>query len=322
MATNNHSNAQKNSHPENDLGLGNQLTGSFRLIDENGKFKAKRKGQFFWHPYQDLLEMSWFKFHLVIFSFYAVVNAFFAFAYYSIGVESLSGEHYNDFWREYFKCYFFSVQTLTTVGYGAVAPMCFFSNALAAFEALTGLLIFALITGLYYAKFTRPKAKILYSSNVNISPFKDGVNGVMFRMVNQRNTDLIDVSIQLTFSWVAADESGVKRRHFQPLDLERSKIALFPLNWTIVHPIVENSPFYGKKIEDFEGINAELLAFVTAYDITFGQMVQSRKSYQYTEMNFGKKFLPMYYADEKYGSIIEYEKINDVQEMALFDYLP
>jgi inward rectifier potassium channel len=321
MAKNHRFNTDKSIHPENDLGLGNQLTGNYRLLDENGKFKAKRKGKFFWHPYQDLLEMSWFRFHLVIFLFYAVVNALFAFIYYNIGVESLSGEHYNDFFSEYFKCYFFSVQTLTTVGYGAVAPLCFLSNVVAAFEALTGLLIFALITGLYYAKFTRPKAKILYSSMANISPFKDGINGVMFRMVNQRNTDLIDVAIQLTLSWVEDDPHGVKRRHFQPLELERSKIALFPLNWTIVHPITETSPFYRKKLEDFKDINAELMAFVTAYDITFGQMVQSRKSYQYSEMNWAKKFLPMYYADEKYGSIIEYEKINDVQDMDLFDYV-
>jgi inward rectifier potassium channel len=321
MAKNHRLNTDKSNHAENDLGLGNQLTGNYRLLDENGKFKAKRKGQFFWHPYQDLLEMSWFSFHLVIFIFYAIVNAFFALIYYNIGVESLSGEHYNDFFSEYFKCYFFSVQTLTTVGYGAVSPICFFSNVVAAFEALTGLLIFALITGLYYAKFTRPKAKILYSSMVNISPFKNGLNGVMFRMVNQRNTDLIDVAIQLTLSWVADDADGVKRRHFQPLELERSKIALFPLNWTVVHPIIETSPFYGKKLEDFKDINAELLAFVTAYDITFGQMVQSRKSYQHSEMNWAKKFLPMYYADEKHGSIIEYEKINDVQDMTLFDYV-
>jgi inward rectifier potassium channel len=308
-------------NPDNDLGLGNQLTGNYRLIDANGRFKAKRKGRFFWHPYQSLLEMSWFRFHLVIFLFYGIVNALFAFVYYFIGVDSLSGDHYNDFFSEYSKCYFFSVQTLTTVGYGAVAPICFVSNIFAAIEALTGLLIFALVTGLYYAKFTRPKAKILYSSRANISPFKNGLNGLMFRMVNQRNTDLIDVEAQMTLSWIEEDDDNIKRRRFQPLELERTKIALFPLNWTVVHPINEKSPFYGKTLEDLRESNAEVLVFIRAYDITFGQMVQSSKSYQYADMNWAKKFTPMYHADEKDGSVIDFEKIDDVHDAELFKFV-
>ena len=176
----------KNQQQDNDLGLGNQLTGAYRMVDKNGNFRVKRKGISVWHPYNSLLKMSWTKFHIMIFAFYGVVNAIFAYIYYLIGENALSGEYFTSFYPQYTKAFFFSVQTLTTVGYGAISPNCFWSNSVAAVEALIGLLIFALVTGLYYAKFTRPESKILYSEKMLFSPYKEDINGLMFRMVNQR----------------------------------------------------------------------------------------------------------------------------------------
>jgi inward rectifier potassium channel len=304
--------------PDNDLGLGSQLISPYKMIDKNGNFRVKRKGEFYIHPYQWLLEMSWFRFHLVIFGFYTFVNLIFASIYYLIGVEGLSGEHYPDFFNEFAKCFFFSVQTLTTVGYGAVAPICLISNIAAATEALIGLLIFALVTGLYYAKFTRPNAKILFSNSINISPYKDGLNAAMFRIANQRSTELIEVEVQMTFSWVEENETGVQLRRFFPLDLERSKIMLFPLNWTVVHPITENSPFWQKTQEELTAINMEILCFIKANDVTFGHQVKASQSYQMKDLLWARKFIPMYYPDADEGSILHLNKINDTVEATLY----
>lgn len=310
----------KNQQQDNDLGLGNQLTGGYRMVDKNGNFRVKRKGAFVWHPYNSLLKMSWFKFHVIIFAFYTIVNAIFAFIYVEIGENALSGLYFSSFFPQYTKSFFFSVQTLTTVGYGAISPNCFWSNTVAAVEALIGLLIFALVTGLYYAKFTRPKARILYSTKMLFSPYKDGINGLMFRMVNQRSSQLIDLEVQVTFSWVEPTQSGTLTRRFQSLTLERSKVMLFPLNFTVVHPISLESLLYGKNIEDMKAMNAEFLVFVKAHDVDFGQQVQSTVSYQWQDMEWAKKFIPMYYADESEGSVLDLEKISETIDMPLTPY--
>lgn len=310
----------KNQHLDNDLGLGTQLVGAYRMVDKNGKFRVKRKGAFVWHPYNSLLKMSWTAFHTVIFAFYTVVNAFFAFLYVLVGENALSGEYFSSFYPQYTKCFFFSVQTLTTVGYGAISPNCFWSNTIAAVEALIGLLIFALVTGLYYAKFTRPVSKIMYSEKMLFSPYKDDINGLMFRMVNQRSSQLIDLEVQVTFSWVETSADGLMTRRFQGLPLERSKIMLFPLNFTVVHPITTESLLYGKTFDDLMAIKAEFLVFVKAHDIDFGQQVQSSISYQSHDISWAKKFVPMYTVDENEGSVIDLEKISEVIDKPLAPY--
>jgi inward rectifier potassium channel len=309
------------NHPlDNDLGLGNQLVGAYRMVDKNGKFRVKRKGTSVWHPYNALLKMSWTAFHVVIFAFYTVVNAIFAFLYVMIGENALSGEYFSGFYPQYTKCFFFSVQTLTTVGYGAISPNCFWSNTIAAIEALIGLLIFALVTGLYYAKFTRPVSKIRYSEKMLFSPYKEDTNGLMFRMVNQRSSQLIDLEVQVTFSWVETSNEGSMTRRFQGLSLERSKIMLFPLNFTVVHPITTDSLLYGKTLDDLMAIKAEFLVFVKGHDVDFGQQIQSSISYQTHDMSWAKKFVPMYTVDENEGSVIDLDKISEVIDRPLAPY--
>jgi inward rectifier potassium channel len=304
--------------PDNDLGLGNKVTSNTRLLDKSGKFPVFRKGEKIWmHPYQRLLEMSWLRFHILIISFYVFVNFLFALAYVAIGKEALSGEYHGVFMADFFKAYFFSIQTFTTVGYGSVSPICFTSNMIAAFEALFGLLIFALATGLYYAKFTRPESRIKFSDIALISPYKDGMNGLMLRMINNSHSELIEVEAMITYSWLHVDKDGIKRRSYQQLVLERNKVSLFPLNWTLVHPIDEQSPLWGKTLEDLVRTNAECLVFVKGMNTTFGQTVQATSSYLANEVLWGYKFEPMYYADEVYGTILEMDKINKIHMASL-----
>ena len=298
---------------ENDLGIGNKIVANTRLIDKNGQFRVHRRGEKIWmHPYQRLIEMSWLRFHVVIVSFYIIINIFFTLGYVAIGEKALSGEYHGSFFAEFFKAYFFSVQTFTTVGYGSIAPMCFASNVIAAFEALSGLLIFALATGLYYAKFTRPKSKINFSDIAVVAPYKENLRGFMLRMVNHSYSNLIEMEAIITYSWLQKDKEGVLRRSFLPISLERNKVALFPLNWTLVHPISEESPLFGKKAEDLISENAEFIVFTKGLDTTFGQMIQATASYSASEVIFEHKFEPMYYSDDTYGTVLELDKINSI----------
>lgn len=310
-----------NSVENNDLGIGSQVVTNTRLIDKNGKFRVERRGINIWtHPYQRLIEMSWLGFHVFLFSFYLIINALFAFVYVAIGENALTGEYKGAFATDYFKAFFFSLQTFTTVGYGSISPACFVSNAVAGFEAFMGLMIFALATGLYYAKFTKPNPKIKFSDIAVVAPYKENLNGLMLRIVNHSTSQLIDVEAFITYSWLNKDAEGKMRRSFKALTLERVKISLFPLNWTIVHPIDEESPLWGKSAEILIEENAELIVYIKGHDITFGQMIHTNGSYLNTEILWGKKFVPMYYAHENQGTILELDKINDTLDKPLFSF--
>jgi inward rectifier potassium channel len=296
---------------ENDLGLGTKITeNNIRLISKQGNYRITRKGDNSWtHPYQALVEMPWSHFLLCTVLFYACINFIFAMLYMAIGTHGLSGEVYPDFWQNFEKAYFFSAQTFTTVGYGAVAPVCISANGLAAMEALVGLMVFALATGLFYARFSRPSIKIGYSEKILITPYK-GITALMFRIVNQQHTQVIEVEVQVTMSYLEVI-NGTKQRLYKTLSLERNRVSLFPMNWTIVHPIDEDSPMSGWSKEALKEKSIEIIIFIKAYDATFAQQIHSNGSYIFDEFVWDKKFASMYYADEELGTtILEMDKLN------------
>ena len=152
----------------------------------------------------------------------------------------------------------FLQRALTTVGYGRVAPVGIPASAIAAVESLVGLLGFALATGLLYGRFSRPRAKIVHSKNMIMAPYKEGV-GLMFRIANGRKTQLIDVEVLVTLSRIEI-EGGKEIRRFYPLELERSRIAMFPMAWTIVHPVSEGSPLHAKTQHDLQRRHGDLVS--------------------------------------------------------------
>ncbi len=158
------------------------------------------------------------------------------------GVESLNISKQLGSLDDWANSFFFSVQTFTTVGYGAMNPEGISANLIAGLCALTGLITFALVTGLVYARFSRPKAQVLFSSNAIIAPYKSG-KAVMFRIANMRNNQIINLETKFLMCWIAENE-GHKIRKYDSLNLERSNAFMFPLNWTIVHPIDEKSPMW------------------------------------------------------------------------------
>lgn len=283
---------QRNQEVTNDLGLGNKVTNG-RGVNKDGSFNVVREGVPHFKPYElyhTVISMSWSKFMLGVLIYYVLVNLVFATIYYFIGMESLAGiaEQANEGER-FMEAFFFSSQTLTTLGYGRIAPVGAMASTVAAIESMIGLLGFALATGLLYGRFSRPMAKILYSQHAVVAPYKD-ISGLMFRVVNQRSNQLIEVECDVTLSML---RPGQNIRTFLPLTLERRKINLFPLSWTLVHPLEEDSPIYGMTREDMIAHDLEIIILIKAFDDTFSQTIYSRSSYKAEEIVWGSKFLPM-----------------------------
>jgi inward rectifier potassium channel len=296
----------------NDLGFGNKATGSERLMNKDGSYNVVRKGHYIWTPYQNLVEMDWGQFFALVFAFYFVVNLFFATVFFLIGADQFNGVRAETGMASFFDLFFFSAQTLTTVGYGFLSPKGVLANAVASVEALMGLMAFALATGLLFARFSRPKARIAFSKNALISPYKDG-KALMFRIANLRNNNLINLEVRITMAWIEV-VNGVRHRRFAPLTLERDKVVLFPLNWTIVHPIDESSPLYQKEGPDLNDMQPEIVILISGYDETFAQNVHTNSSYAAADLVCNAKFLPMYFEEEGHITL-QLDLIDEYQVM-------
>jgi inward rectifier potassium channel len=202
------------------------------------------------------------------------------------GLEHVSPQH------DFMEAFFFSSQTLTTVGYGSVSPKGLSSNIIASFEALTGLLSFALISGLMYGRFARPRARVVFSENLLVSPYRDG-KALMFRMVNARRSELIETEVQVIITINQLGDDGAMARKFYTLQLELNKISFFSLSWTIVHALTEDSPLFGFTQEDIINGNLEVLVLVKGTDEANHQIVYARRSYIAEDMVWNARFKPI-----------------------------
>jgi inward rectifier potassium channel len=283
---------------DKDLGLGSRVTeeSRTRFLNRDGSYNVKRSGLPFLemlNPYHALLEMSWLKFNFAVLGAYTFGNIIFAVAYMLCGEGALAGGSFGQSLTGRFEeAFFFSVQTLSTIGYGSVSPHGLAANFVVAAEALTGLLGFALATGLLFARFSRPRAEILYSKNALVSPFRGG-QALMFRIVNHQTNELIEVTASVTLSRVE-NKGGRPTRMFYRLELERPKVTFFPLHWVLVHPIDESSPLWGYNEKTFCDADSEVLVLINAIDETFSSTVYSRSSYKDEEVIWGAKFSDMF----------------------------
>lgn len=217
-----------------------------RLINPDGSTNLRKRGIPIWERisiYHTMLQMKRSYFFLTIIVFYTTINLFFAFLYLFTGVQHLSGASGSQaFTDKFLEAFFFSSQTITTVGYGRVSPEGMVTNIIASTESLTGILSFALVTGLIYGRFSRPRAYLIFSPNILIAPFKEG-KALMFRIATYKNNHLTDVEANITLA-LHVKENGKTVTRFYPLGLELAKINSLALSWTLVHHINEDSPLF------------------------------------------------------------------------------
>jgi hypothetical protein len=202
------------------------------------------------------------------------------------------------------------------VGYGHISPSGFLTSLLAAVEALIGLLSFAIATGLFFGRFSKPTAFLKFSHNALIAPYGE-TKGLMIRITPFKNTNFTDAEAKMTLG-MSVEENGAKTNKFYSLALELERINALTLSWTLVHPITENSPLYNLTKEDFDNIHGEILVFIKTFDDMFSNTVAIRTSYTFEEVIYGAKFEPMYTrSTDKSKTILDLDKLNAFTNVTL-----
>ena len=301
----------------NDTGFGASSSGSVgRFVNRDGTFNLRKEGLPVWQRlslYHTMLNLSTWKFFLAIIVFFFGVNLIYTGVYLLLGVDEFVGVIGGSKWQVFKEIYFFSTETFTTVGYGRVNPIGDGANLVASLEALNGFLYLAVFTGLIYGRFSKPKAYLAFSDYATVAPFQDKT-GLMFRFVSyKQNHTLTDVEVKLTCA-LLVQENGNSAYKFFNLPLERSKVENLPMNWTVVHPIDENSPLLGLSETDMRDADVELYVLIRGFDDVFSNFVLSRTSYTYHEIKFNRKFVPMY-RETGTTTILELNKLSESVEV-------
>lgn len=295
--------------PPTDLGFGSVITRrrGYRLINRDGSFNVRVRTGNWWRTlfsYHALLSMSWPRVFALLIAGFLATNAIFALAYLACGPGALVGE---ERLGPTARAFFFSVDTLATIGYGNVVPGTLVANVIVAVESLVGLLGLATAAGVVFARFSRPNADIRYSAHAVVAPYRD-ITAFEFRVVNGRRSQLINVSATVNMSRFEGDGANRQRR-FRQLALERSTVAFFPLNWTVVHPIDPQSPLWGWDGPRLLESEAEFDVLLTAVDETFAQTVHSRSSYTAEEVLFGHRF-EMMFVEAANEYVIDFDRLD------------
>jgi inward rectifier potassium channel len=286
--------------PTSDLGFGRVLSSQreLRLINRDGSFNVERRGRGLrsFLAYSNLVSTTWSRFFLFVAIAYLLLNGCFAVLYDACGPGGLVSTLNIGISSPFLKAFFFSIHTSATIGYGTIVPVGVPTNILVALESVVSLLGLAVVTGLVFARFSRPVADILFSKNAVMS-WIGNLRAFEFRIINSRNNQIIDLQCRLLVSRFETNASGAAVRRYYPLNLERESVVFFPLSWTVVHIIDKQSPLYGVTRDELCASGAEFLILLTGMDETFSQVVNARSSYRADEIIWDAKFADIFAYD-------------------------
>ncbi len=294
-----------------------------RLLKRNGvksyvgfrpdrRFQVLRKGssRFYWKdPYHWLLTISWAQFLTVIAIVYVAANVLFALAYLA-GGDGIENARSGSF----FDAFFFSVQTMASIGYGAMYPRTTYANIIVTIEALAGLMGLAMGTGLMFARFSRPTARVLFSRVAVITSY-NGLPTLMFRAANERHNQILEAQVKVTMLRDEVTSEGQAMRRYHDLKLVRSETSVFALTWTVMHVIDEKSPFYGMTPESLAQENLELIVTLTGLDETVSQTINARHSFIAKEILWNMRFVDILSVMPDGSRCVDYSRFHDVIPM-------
>ncbi len=302
--------------PENkgdEFGFTNQANqNTKRIINKDGSFNLIRVGEKR-SLFHNLVTMGWWKFFAIVFSSYIVINTIFAILYMIIDPVGIGMTQDYQVKNHFLVSYFFSAQTMTTVGYGSLYPLTGAVSVVASVEALIGLMSFAIFTGLMYGRFSKPSHGIRFSKNILYTPYKQGF-ALMFRIANERDHNLTELETRVLMN-IIVEENGRSNRKYQNLSIENAKITYFPMNWTIVHYIDDTSPLFGWSAEDYITSQMELLVMIKGYNETSAQSIHAKSSYHGSEITWDAKFKLPYYFREDGVTVFELDKIDEFEKL-------
>jgi inward rectifier potassium channel len=246
--------------------------------------KGQDNGRFL-DLYHNILTVSWPWFFFQLAAVFGVTNLVFAMLYVldRNGIANARPGRFAD-------AFFFSVQTLGTLGYGVMSPRTLYANLLVTVESFAGILLISLFTGIIFARFSRPMARVLFSKVAVVAPF-DGVPTLMFRTANQRGEAIMDASVVVTLAGQYTTLEGVTMRRFQELKLLRSNNSLFALSWTVMHPIDQDSPLYGLTPEDMAALDMEIVVMLNGLDEILADRIYARHAYWADEIVWNHRFV-------------------------------
>ena len=255
--------------------------------------------------YHFALRVSWYRFLLGVVLLYGVANAVFA-VFYMLPGDAIANARPGSFTD----AFFFSIQTMATVGFGQLWPATLYANVIVTVETAVGLMFLAVVTGLVFARFSRPTARILFSRVAVIAPY-NGVPTLTLRLANQRRNQILQAEVGLALLRDERTQEGEMIRRFYDLQLARHRSPVFALTFTVMHRIDENSPLYGETASSLQAQNAELVVTATGIDETIAQPVHARTSYMSGEILWDHRFADLFGWTEDGRRVIDYRRFHD-----------
>lgn len=261
------------------------------------------KNQGFAEFYYHLLTCSWPALLLQVTAVIFLMNILFGTVYYRVG--GIASVH------SYADAFFFSVETMTTIGYGRFVPVGFSAHLIVSFEAMCAVMGFAMITGIAFAKFSRPLVRVRFSRHAVISK-RDGVPSLMFRMANTRANQIVEAQVHVLYAYADISAEGESVWRFADLQLNRERNGTFRHSWTVIHPITQRSPLFNSSPESSQRGLGEIVVSLTGIDGVFMQTVYARHSYFAREVIYGARLRDVMFRDGQGGFAFDYGKFDEI----------
>ena len=258
--------------------------------------------------YHFLIDRPWRHLLGLCAAVYFVANLAFA-GLYMLGGRCVSGA------STFLEHFFFSVQTLSTIGYGTMAPTTTYAHVLVTIQAFSGTIFAAMTTGLVFAKFSRPTARVMWSKNAVIFQ-RGGKRLLQFRMANERANRIVEAQLRLALARNEVTPDGERMRRFHDLTLQRDRNVIFVLTWTATHEIDEKSPLYGLSLEDMKAQGVQLVCSLVGTDETFSQQVHARQHYAPEDIVLERRFADILGTTERGTAFVDYARFDDLVPMA------